>query len=381
LDTDADRMEALDIEIEEIESRQHRWSPEQLAKAGAIATIGSGGALLIHRGLVRPNDAAALKPRRGAGASTVAGTKATSKPVEDLSARLTLRLSAHRTAILQGAVAARPHLALALLAFALLKDYCYRGTREWSILRLRAPELVPLEQHAGELASARHWIDRNDQLNAMQETLPPATELLGWLIAQPLERLTQLLADCIAMSVDTLLTSGDDGAERERTIKTVVAAAGIDFADYWQPTRATLLDHIPRGALEELVGELAGDLSLSRLSGLKKAEAAESAEQMVANSRWLPKLMRFASPRVPADNVTPTLKPNAKAKAPVNSNGSGARAGATKPAAKKGKAVGNSSKTPAKPKAAKAVKTATKPAAKKSAPPAAKKPAKKGGKA
>ena len=56
----------------------------------------------------------------------------------------------------------------------------------------------------------------------------------------------------------------------------------------------------PRARIGEAVGEAVSAEAVERISGLKKPEMVEAAEQLVAGSGWLPPLLRTEGAALPA---------------------------------------------------------------------------------
>ena len=65
------RLDAIEARIDEIEGTEYAFTPETMAVAGAIVSIGHDGNVEVTRGLIRREDAAVLKggeaasPRQG----------------------------------------------------------------------------------------------------------------------------------------------------------------------------------------------------------------------------------------------------------------------------------------------------------------------------
>ena len=95
------------------------YAPETMATAGAVVTLDRDGEIVVHRGLVRPEDAKAARTQtdgddgntEGEGASEDGGEnedESADKPAKTLSDRLVRNLSAHRTAALKCELAKKP---------------------------------------------------------------------------------------------------------------------------------------------------------------------------------------------------------------------------------------------------------------------------------
>src|SRR5271166_5890831 len=61
-DDEAERLDALDAEIETLSERTYIWSDRQKARAGAIVSVDHNGKLAVLRGLIHPEDMKPAKP-------------------------------------------------------------------------------------------------------------------------------------------------------------------------------------------------------------------------------------------------------------------------------------------------------------------------------
>lgn len=297
LDTDLDNVQT---EINELEAKCEAFTAEQLAGAGAIVTIGHNGKPEIIRGLVRPGDKA---PGVSGGASKKAKKKG------EFSEKVVERITAHRTAILQGVLLKNHVVALVVIVHRLLcqllskRGRWFDATTSASMIDFHGP--IDLTQHADELKDDGHYDAQQCAIAAIQQKLPKKpNDLFDWLLDQTSATLLQLLAYAVSQSVETTeskLHRGDKVA-----VPPLIAALGIDFSKYWAPTRAAFLDHVPRATIEKVVQEACGAEGVAQLKGLKKEATAATAERLLAGKGWLPSLLR-------APSAKPKKKPAKKA--------------------------------------------------------------------
>ena len=64
------------------------------------------------------------------------------------------------------------------------------------------------------------------------------------------------------------------------------------MAEWWAPTGASYLAHVPKARILEAVREGGSDKDAEAIAGLKKAAMATEAERLLAGSRWLPEVLR-----------------------------------------------------------------------------------------
>ena len=304
-DEESARYDQLETEIEQLEACRDEFTAEQRSVAGVFVTIGAGGALLIDRGLVR-------KGTKVPGSSPAKGVGEAKAKKPDLSESLTRRLTAHRTAILQGSVITQPRLALTLLAHSLLLSAFYRDRFETTLCKIRQPDLLVLEKTATELPLMRHWNAMHEHIAAVRKDLPAATALFAWLQEQTPEKVDQLLAICIGLSIDTTVGNDQNRGTRDAT-NALIAVAGVTITDHWEATRDTFLDHVPRAVIESAVLEALDQHAVDSLANFKKEKLVAGAEELLAGKKWLPKILRAPKPKnAPADGPSDKAKPKLK---------------------------------------------------------------------
>jgi len=118
-------LEEIEDRIAALEDREAVWSPEVMAIAGAIVTIGYDGKAETHLGYVRPGD----KPNKSAKAKLSDAPDGGSADGETsgcaLSAPLIESLTVHRTAALAAALKDRPDIALAAVVYTIAQKVHY----------------------------------------------------------------------------------------------------------------------------------------------------------------------------------------------------------------------------------------------------------------
>ena len=178
-DETADRLAALEEQIDVIKTGEPIWQQEALAQAGAILTIGYGGKLRIERGLVKSEDKKAVAASRKANASGESAEEA----VTPYSAALVEDLTAQRTAALRAMLKDNVPVALASVAHALALPLFYSHSNEAEScldLSIRShyafSDVSPIEPLIGkdatqELKDAlrRHWRRSNPKLVSERE--------------------------------------------------------------------------------------------------------------------------------------------------------------------------------------------------------------------
>jgi ParB family chromosome partitioning protein len=128
-EAEEDRIAELAARIRELEDRERVWSPETLANAGVIITLGFDGEADIHKGYVRPED------RREA-TKAVHENDSPKVKTGSLPASLIESLTAHRSAALNAEFCRRPDVALAALVSSLVAQTFEHGHRDNNALQI-----------------------------------------------------------------------------------------------------------------------------------------------------------------------------------------------------------------------------------------------------
>lgn len=275
----------------QVHAQRGKFTAEQLASAGAVVMIGHDGKAETIRGLVKP----------GAKAAGSAGAKKKAKSKGEYSEALLRRITAHRTAILQGALLKNQVVALVVIVHRLLSQMLSRASNEYggersstsaSMIQFHAP--TGLLQFADELGDDAVYKAQLRAIAEIQKKLPAPKDLFDWLLDQPSAALLQLLAYAVSQSLDT--STNWMHRDDKVVVQPLVDALGVDFAAYWTPSRAAFLDHVPRATIEKVVAEACGAEGVAQLKGLKKDATAATAERLLSDKRWLPPVLRASAP-------------------------------------------------------------------------------------
>jgi ParB family transcriptional regulator, chromosome partitioning protein len=308
-----DEMDTLGNELEAIERTLVVYPPRTMATAGAVVSLDPIGGVIVHRGLLREEQAKALREQarggRGTNDDTESSGAAAAKGKLTISEKLVKRLSAHRTAALQAEVARHPHVALVAvvhrLALRVIHDAHYG-----SPLNITANPQDRLEQYAPDVAEAPAAAGMRQVREAWAERLPSDPEaLFAELLAMPQQELLSLLAVCVGFTV-TAIASREDEAPAAALARVV----GLDMHAWWTPTAAGYFDHVSKSkALEGVQTFAPGEVN--RLGKLKKAQIASEAERLAAGTGWLPTMLRAPeAAAVDVAGVEPPAEGQAEAK-------------------------------------------------------------------
>ena len=328
----SERIDALDQEIADFDDRPLNYKLAEVARAGVFVTIDYDGRALIKRGYVHAEDeapATSIDANSGADAEadaggeersagkenrapasvqraviTIGGAGAEAEAGEDdvlrpLSDRLVTELTQHRSAALRDAVASEPTIAyiavLHALCLSLFYHEAWNSCLELSVrssgVSIQPPDLATSAYVRAIEARHKHWTAR----------LPKQSrDLWGALIALHDSQETEaLFAHCAALTINVVALAHDPrksalahGDELARAVHLDLNAAG------WRPTAENYLGRVPKVRILDAVREAKGDSAAQLMEHLKKADMAREAERMLAETDWLPELLRL-----PGDGV------------------------------------------------------------------------------
>ena len=264
--------------LHELEDRERVWSPETLANAGVIITLGFDGEADIHEGYVRPED------RRTVTKATDENGAAKVK-TGGLSASLIESLTAHRSAALNAELIRRPDVALAALVASFVSQVFEHGHKERSALQI-ALFLQPLHRVEGSAAYAVIE-DTHEKWNGF----PNSGELFAWCLKQEQDELLRLLAYCVAQSSDAVRTKTPHSDERIAFTETLASALNLDMGKWFKPTAENYFGKVSKAQILDALREAKGNVAPA-WAEMKKADLAALAERQIAGTGWLPEPLR-----------------------------------------------------------------------------------------
>jgi ParB family transcriptional regulator, chromosome partitioning protein len=285
-----DELDQLGDQLEVIEQSLTEYAPRVVAAAGAVVSVDHIGGVVVHRGLLREEQAKALRTGEQQAAEMAGGATGADAPAKSgISEKLAKRLSAHRTAALQAEVARHPHVALVALVHRLALSVIVEAHyTDRSPVNITAVPQRGLETHAPDIAQSPALMGMLEVRRAWAERLPQDSDaLFTELLALPQRELLSLLAVCVAETVGALSSS-----EGEVPGAALARAVGLDMHDWWTPTAAGYFEHVAKARVLEVVQVIAPD-HVKRLEKVKKAELASEAERLVMGTGWLPSMFRL----------------------------------------------------------------------------------------
>ncbi len=290
-----DELDRLGNELETIEQTLVVYASGVVPVAGAVVSVDHMGAAVVHRGLLREEQAKVLRAQErqaageiGGGADHDAQEGAQQQPKSSISEKLAKRLSAHRTAALQAEVARHPEIALVAVVHRLVLRVVLDAYRsQGSPVNIRVSPQDGLDADAPGVAQSRAAIGILEVRQAWADRLPQDRDaLFAELLAYPQPELLSLLAVCVALTVDAVTAR-----EGDAPAALLAQAVGLNMHDWWTPTAAGYFEHVSKAKTLEAVQVFAPE-QVNRLAKLKKTELASEAERLVAGTGWLPVMFR-----------------------------------------------------------------------------------------
>ncbi|MCM5693394.1 ParB/Srx family N-terminal domain-containing protein [Sinorhizobium meliloti] len=347
------RFAELEAEIERHDALRHAYDPEEVAFGGAFVSLNYEGSARIERGFIRPADETPVPEKdtggdgetvvdgvhvnadgeviedaegQGYGESYGAGGQAKeedegdeAQPVSDL---LTRDLTAHRTLGLRLALGEQPEIALIAVTHTLAAQTFYRGA-ESNALEIR-PASAYLAGHADgieDTAAAKELSDRHAGWAAdMPQNI---AQLWGFIAGLDQASLMALFAHCVSLTVNAVKQPWENKPQAQVTANRLATALALDMSQHWTPTVRSYLGRVTKAHILAAVRDAVGDEAAERIAGMKKQAMAEAAEQLLAETDWLPPLLRTEQPAsVPTETEAPDAGPE-----PVNMEEGGMAAG------------------------------------------------------
>ncbi len=304
-DGDEDAFYALEEEAEGLQEQRKVleetlavWPSDLMARAGCVAHVGNNGAVAVKYGLIRPEDRsdmvqAALQAGDGDSDGTLVSLPSPkTRPMH--SEKLVRCLTAHRVAAVQAELIDRPDIAMAALTAHLAQKIfrnsvdCYQRTE--NVFAITATDSQSeLRSAADDIEVSAAWAKLQAERAAWAERLPEnLDEIFPWLLTQEWATVLQLLTFVVAVTV-----TGIYGTEpKQQSNDALASALGLDMSKWWTATGASYFNHVSKARILDVVTEAVNANAASPLAALKKDGVVTGAEQTLAETGWLPAVLR-----------------------------------------------------------------------------------------
>ncbi|WP_456749551.1 ParB/RepB/Spo0J family partition protein [Bradyrhizobium sp. USDA 4461] len=316
-DVDA-RFGELESEIVRLEAKQQAYDAADVARGGAFVVLNHDGTVRVERGFIRPEDekpGAETDPESGAEARDEedgGGEEGAPDDEDDegasdeddedqkLSDALIRDLTAHRTLGLRLNLSEQPDVAIVAVTHALAAQIFYVGAAA-HVAGIQ-PVKTDLAAHADgieDTPAGKLWSDRH--ANWARQMPKDVAGLWEFVAELDHDSRMALFAYCVALTVNAVKLPFDRRPRALAAGRRLAEAVALDMTAYWHPTVRSYLGRVTKANILEAVREGVGGEAAERLSDMKKADMAQSAEQLLAATDWLPSLLRTAVPQGQAD--------------------------------------------------------------------------------
>jgi ParB family chromosome partitioning protein len=287
------RLDEIDARLNTIEEERGEaaFTPEQLATAGAVVTIGHDGKREIERGLVRPEDVPADSDSDDSPPWDTSDDKAQSNAVvSEFSVSLVEDLTAQKSAAISAALLQQPSIGLAVVVHALASKI-FRGMSERTCL-----DVYPAQKYFQKVEGSKALQHIQEAREQWEKLLPDGEGLWEWCLAQEQQVLIDLLAFCAAVMVDGVRRKPDNvNSGRLQHADMLALALTLDVSAWFTPTVENYFSRVSKRQIFEAIMEAKGQPAAPAWEKLKKPELAKEAERQVAGTGWLPKPLRVSA--------------------------------------------------------------------------------------
>lgn len=307
------KLEQLQAEIALLNDRPYVYDPEEVARAGVFVTLGANGQLEIERGFVRPEDepqeeeddkeiadgGEANGHDHGANSVVVNGKAASSDDDEEaedpvvrpLSEGLIFDLTAQRTLALRNALADDPDIAFVAALHAFVLQRFYHAPSETCL-----EVTVTMSSFTGanglkETPWAKEIAERHD---AWGKDLPKKRdELWDFLLSLDEASKKALFAHCVSLSLNAANEKFNRRPQARSHADVLAATLQFDMVSAgWTPSAQNYFSRVTKARIVEAVREGKGERDAYLMAHLPKGEMVTEAERLMANTGWLPELLR-----------------------------------------------------------------------------------------
>lgn len=287
-DEENPRLDEITARVEKIEDREKNWTPENLAIAGAIVTIGHDGKPDIRRGYVKPEDLPKNTGRGRATETSEDGIEVSDEGPPGLPASLVESLTLHRTAAIGAELLSRPDVALAALVHTFAAQLFLHEGADDTCLVVRAGGYRPRGIESTKACVAMMTAEEN-----WRSRLPGTPDdLWTWCFEQDNDTLLDLLTLCLARSVNAVQGKAHrPGQSRLVHADRLAECLGLDMRKWFTATAENYFGRTAKAVILADLKEAKGNTAPS-WEKAKKADLAAIAEREIAATGWLPKILR-----------------------------------------------------------------------------------------
>jgi len=264
--------------------------------AGVILGIERDGTLAIHKGLLKPEVAKALKRATAKGEQRELPAPEAKPESVQFSATMIAELTAIRTMAMRCELAKRPNLALAIIVHDLALAAFYETWEHDEKLTEIALKLTDVASFIENGDGDKAVSERRAVLEDWASRLPSdVKELWPWVIAQEESALLELLAILVAGTINLVTSRGEKPSARATSRDRLTTALTLDMTRWWRAD-ARFLSRISKAAILAALAEGVSPKIAASLSQGTKGDLVPAAERKLAKSSWLPVVLRTPKP-------------------------------------------------------------------------------------
>ncbi|CNI77937.1 putative DNA-binding protein [Yersinia frederiksenii] len=284
------------------------WTAEQKAQAGVVVSF-ERGEVCIQRGvMVRQHDDAQTEAE-----NTVTTYEQPPEPADEISLPLLTKMSAERTLAVQATLMQQREKAVALLTWTLCLNVFSSCTYSKPAKISLTCEHYSLTTNAPEGKNGQAYTAMMQEKDRLSALLPE-----GWardfttFFTLNGEMLLSLLGFCVACSIDGTQTR-EYGRTSKSPLDKLEVALGFHLRDWWQPGSDNFFSHMKKPQIVAALNEAGLTGAASDAEKMKKGDAADLAETMMARTRWVPVWMKAPDATERPDPASDTDNPTAHA--------------------------------------------------------------------
>jgi ParB family chromosome partitioning protein len=316
-DAEEERLHAVENEIEAIDERPPVYSPDDMARAGVFLSISYNGELMVDEGYIRPEDRVQehVDPETGeittspaASGVHTGGDGQADEPVDDeetgtpgkpLADSLQQDLTSFRTVAIRKALGADFDTAFLAMLHVLVTQHFYNGMSA-SCLQVTTQRAFPASAPGLDSWDTTVALDRRDQ--ELRRLLPENyRDLWAALVRIDDDGRRQLFAHCAAGTVNAVKARHSYRGHVLPHADQLVDELGMTMtASGWTTRADNYFSRVTKAHILEAVAEAKGENTANLIAHLKKEAMAAEAERLVADTGWLPQLLRAPADATPA---------------------------------------------------------------------------------
>lgn len=317
-ETDSERQRQLEEQLEDCTSQYESlvedsddrcailaWLEDEKATKGIVVYLDRDGEPCVVRGVIDLEQQETQNSEEESTTENLSEQSTTQvEMVSTYSAALYKSLSSERTLAVQAALTQHPNVALAIL----VHDACIQvfgspyAKTAFNINFSRSQEELLKNAPTAQDSEALQLL--NTQFESWSARLPDAWQAdFSWLLSWEQADLVALLAFCSAQTLSEVNHQAPHDNTLAKALRPIEQAIAFDFRQWWQPTKANFFGRISKEQIRACLNSDGFTGKGFDVSGMKKGDAAQLAEDMLKPGRWLPECLRNITHNTPIDNA------------------------------------------------------------------------------